>query len=106
MHTSTIQFNLILLIFQNLQQYGGLFKNRPGRPTSDYLRKIVNRITMIGAMGLAVLAIIPSIVSAVLEYTLPLGGTSVIIAVGVIVKLLNKIEAMMQMRHYKGFLNK
>lgn len=103
---NSIQFNPVEYS-KNLQQYGGFVPGiRPGRPTSDYLRKIVNRITMIGAMGLAVLAIIPSIVSAVLGVHLTLGGTSVIIAVGVIIETIKQIEAMMQMRHYKGFLNK
>ena len=103
---NSIQFNPVEYS-KNLQQYGGFIHGiRPGRPTSEYLGRIVNRITLIGAVGLAILAVIPTIVSRLLGIQIPLAGTSVIIAVGVILETIKQIEAMMQMRHYKGFLNK
>ena len=103
---NSIQFNPIEYS-KNLQQYGGFIPGiRPGRPTSEYLQRIVSRITLIGALGLAVLAVIPTIVSRFMSVSLMLGGTSVIIAVGVILETIKQMEAMMQMRHYKGFLNK
>lgn len=103
---NSIQFNPVEYS-KNLQQYGGFIHGiRPGRPTSEYLGRIVNRITLIGAVGLAILAVIPTIVSRLLGLQITLAGTSVIIAVGVILETIKQIEAMMQMRHYKGFLNK
>lgn len=103
---NSIQFNPIEYS-KNLQQYGGFIPGiRPGRPTSDFLGKITNRITLIGAVGLAILAVVPTIVTRVLNMNMALAGTSVIIAVGVILETIKQIEAMMQMRHYKGFLNK
>lgn len=103
---NSIQFNPIEYS-KNLQQYGGFIPGiRPGRPTSEYLGKITNRITLIGAIGLAILAVVPTIVTRVLGMQMTLAGTSVIIAVGVILETIKQVEAMMQMRHYKGFLNK
>ena len=103
---NSIQFNPVEYS-KNLQQYGGFIHGiRPGRPTSEYLGRIVNRVTMIGALGLAILAVIPTIVSRLMGIHITLAGTSVIIAVGVILETIKQIEAMMQMRHYKGFLNK
>ena len=103
---NSIQFNPIEYS-KNLQQYGGFIPGiRPGRPTSEYLGNITNKITLIGAIGLAILAVIPTIVTTALKMHMVLAGTSVIIAVGVILETIKQIEAMMQMRHYKGFLNK
>ncbi len=103
---NSIQFNPIEYS-KNLQQYGGFIPGiRPGRPTSEYLGSITNKITLIGAIGLAILAVTPTIVTTVLNMNMVLAGTSVIITVGVILETIKQIEAMMQMRHYKGFLNK
>lgn len=103
---NSIQFNPIEYS-KNLQQYGGFIPGiRPGRPTSEYLGNITNKVTLIGAIGLAILAVIPTIVTTALKMHMVLAGTSVIIAVGVILETIRQIEAMMQMRHYKGFLNK
>lgn len=103
---NSIQFNPFEYS-KNLQQYGGFIPGiRPGKPTSDYLGKITNRITMIGALGLAILSVAPTVVSSLFSIRITLAGTSVIIAVGVILETIKQIEAMMQMRHYKGFLNK
>lgn len=103
---NSIQFNPIEYS-KNIQQYGGFIPGiRPGRPTSDFLGRIVNRITLIGAVGLAILAAVPTIITKLVGLNIPLAGTSVIIAVGVILETIKQIEAMLQMRHYKGFLNK
>lgn len=103
---NTIQFNSVEYA-KNLQQYGGFIPGiRPGRPTSEYLSRIVNNITLIGALIYAALAVFPTIFSKLMGLHIPFGGTSVIIVVGVVLETIRQIEAMMQMRHYKGFLNK
>lgn len=103
---NTIQFNSVEYA-KNLQQYGGFIPGiRPGRPTSDYLTKIVNRITIVGAIVLAVLTIIPTVLGQAFNIRIGFGGTSVIIVVGVVLETIRQIESMLQMRHYKGFLNR
>ena len=103
---NSIQFNAVEYS-KNLQQSGGFVPGiRPGKPTSDYFAKIVNRITLIGAIILAILSIIPQIVSKALGVPLGIGGTSVIIVVGVVLELARSLETHLQMRHYKGFLNR
>lgn len=103
---NTIQFNPYEYS-KNLQQNGGFIPGiRPGKPTTDYLGTIVNRITLAGALGLGILAALPRLIAYFMNAQLALGGTSVIIAVGVIIETQKQLEAMMQMRHYKGFLNK
>lgn len=92
---------------KNLQQNGGFIPGiRPGKPTTDYLGNIVSRITLIGAIGLGIIAAAPRLISHFMNSHLSLGGTSIIIVVGVIIETQKQLEAMMQMRHYKGFLNK
>lgn len=103
---NSIQFNPYEYS-KNLQQNGGFIPGiRPGKPTTEYLGKIVSRITLIGAIGLGIIAAVPRLVGQSMNSTLLFGGTSIIIAVGVIVETTKQLEAMMQMRHYKGFLNK
>lgn len=103
---NSIQFNPYEYS-KNLQQNGGFIPGiRPGKPTTDFLGGIVSRITLIGALGLGIIAALPRIFSHFLNVQLLLGGTSIIIAVGVVVETTKQLEAMMQMRHYKGFLNK
>ncbi len=103
---NSIQFNPYEYS-KNLQQNGGFIPGiRPGKPTTDYLGTIVSRITLIGAIGLGIIAAAPRLFGHFLGANLVLGGTSIIIAVGVIVETTKQLEAMMQMRHYKGFLNK
>lgn len=103
---NTIQFNSVEYS-KNLQQYGGFIPGiRPGRPTSDYLTRIVNRITIVGAIVLAILAITPTILSQAFKLGINFGGTSVIIVVGVVLETIRQMESMLQMRHYKGFLNR
>ena len=89
-----------------MRKQGGFVPGiRPGKPTSDYLSKILNNMVFIGAVGLLVVAIIPMIASGVFGVNVSFGGTSLIIIVGVVLETLKQIESLMLVRHYKGFLN-
>ena len=102
---ATIQFNPIE-IANNLKKNGGFIPGfRPGKPTSDFILKVINKITLFGALYLAIVAILPIIVGIVIgNSSLAIGGTSVIIVVGVALETVKSLEAQMLMRHYKGFL--
>ena len=108
---NTIQFNPIE-VANNLKKNGGFIPGfRPGKPTSDFLAKVVNRITVFGALFLAVVALLPAITGGIMEACgstvgarLAIGGTSVIIVVGVALETVKQLEAQLMMRHYKGFL--
>ena len=102
---STIQFNPIE-VANNLKKNGGFVPGfRPGKPTADFITKVLSKITMFGALYLAIIAIAPIIVTGVLGVAnLAIGGTSVIIVVGVALETVKQLEAQMLMRHYKGFL--
>jgi preprotein translocase subunit SecY len=78
---------------------------RPGKPTTDYLVKVLNNIVLIGAVGLAIVALIPIIFGGVFKAQIGFGGTSLIIVVGVILETMKQIESQLLVRHYKGFLN-
>ena len=102
---TSITFNP-LEIANNMKKSGGFIPGiRPGRPTSDYLNKVLRSIIFIGACGLTVAALIPIICSGVFGADVSFGGTSLIIVVGVILETMKQIESMMLERHYKGFLN-
>jgi preprotein translocase subunit SecY len=93
-------------ISNNLKQYGGFVQGiRPGRPTSDYLMKISNRLTLVGAVFLAIVAILPIVVAAITGVGMSFGGTAVLIVVGVALETSKQLESQMLMRHYKGFLS-
>ncbi len=102
---SSIQFNPIE-IANNMKKNGGFIPGfRPGKPTSDFIAKVINKITLFGAIYLAFVALLPVIIGAVIkDNTLAIGGTSVIIVVGVALEVVKSLEAQMLMRHYKGFL--
>ncbi len=108
---NTIQFNPIE-VSNNLKKNGGFIPGfRPGKPTSDFLSKVVSRITMFGALYLAVVALLPTLVGNIMLLagssagrSLAIGGTSVIIVVGVALETVKALEAQLMMRHYKGFL--
>ena len=101
-----VQFNTVEYS-KNLQQQGGFVPGiRPGRPTSDYLGRVANRVTFIGAIALAILYILPTILSAIFKLNISFGGTAIIIVVGVILDTIQELESMLLIRHYKGFLNK
>ncbi len=103
----SISFNPIE-VANNLKANGGSIPGiRPGRPTSDYITKILNRVTFIGALLLSVVAVFPLLVNIISGnnlQALAFGGSSVIIVVGVVLETIREIEAQMTMRHYKGFL--
>ncbi|NLV49986.1 MAG: preprotein translocase subunit SecY [Clostridiales bacterium] len=102
---STVQFNPVE-IANNLKRNGGFIPGfRPGKPTSEFIRKVLNKITLFGAVYLGVLAVLPLIFSSVSNMTgISLGGTSILIAVGVALEIVQSLETQMMMRHYKGFL--
>ena len=102
---SSIQFNPIE-IANNMKKNGGFIPGfRPGKPTSDFIAKVINKITLFGAIYLAFVALLPIIIGAIIkDNTLAIGGTSVIIVVGVALEVVKSLEAQMLMRHYKGFL--
>ena len=103
---TSITFNPIE-IADNMKKQGGFIPGiRPGRPTSDYLNRILNYIVFIGAVGLTIVAVIPILFSGIFNIgQLSVGGTSIIIIVGVILETLKQIESQMLVRYYKGFLN-
>lgn len=103
-HTS-ITFNP-LEVADNMKKQGGFIPGiRPGKPTSEYLNKILNNVIFIGAVGLIVVAIIPILAAGIFGVNVSFGGTSLIIIVGVVLETLKQIESLMLVRHYKGFLN-
>ena len=102
---TSITFNP-LEIANNMKRQGGFIPGiRPGKPTSDYLAKILNYIVFIGAVGLTIVAVIPIFFNGVFSANVSFGGTSIIIIVGVIIETLKQIESQMLVRYYKGFLN-
>ena len=103
---TSITFNPIE-VANNMKKQGGFVPGiRPGKPTSDYLTRILNYIVFIGAAGLLIVAVIPIVFSGVFSITrLSFMGTSLIIIVGVILETLKQIESQMVVRYYKGFLD-
>ncbi len=102
---TTIQFNPVEMA-NNLRKNGGSVPGiRPGKSTSDFISKILSRITLMGAFFLSVIAIVPILVSNIAGINISLGGTSVLILVGVALDTVQNLESQMMMRHYKGFLD-
>jgi preprotein translocase subunit SecY len=104
-----IQFNPVE-VANNLRKNGGYIPGyRPGKPTSDFLAKVLNKITMFGAIYLGIVAICPIIITmysnVAQEIGLSIGGTSIIIVVGVALETVRALEAQLLMRNYKGFLS-
>jgi preprotein translocase subunit SecY len=111
-----ISFNPIE-VANNLKKNGGFIPGyRPGKPTSDYIAKILSRLTLMGALLLSVVALFPTVFSQIATACLKLGGveeglnislggTSIIIMVGVALETVKQLESQMMMRHYKGFLD-
>ena len=102
---STIQFNPVE-IANNLKKQGGFIPGfRPGKPTVDFIKKVLNKITLFGAIYLGIVAICPLLLGKIVgNSNLAIGGTSVIIVVGVALETVKALEAQMLMRQYKGFL--
>ena len=106
---STIQFKPVE-VANNLKKNGGYIPGfRPGKPTSEFIQKVLNKITLFGAIYLGIIAIVPILIShfsnAAALTGLSLGGTSIIIVVGVALETVRALEAQMLMRNYKGFLS-
>lgn len=104
---SSITFNP-MEIAENMKKSGGFIPGiRPGKPTYDYLKKVSKYVIFIGAIGLAIVASLPVILSAVTNIDgLNIGGSSLLIVVGVALETVKAVESQMVMRHYKGFLSK
>ena len=102
---TSITFNP-LEIADNMKKQGGFIPGiRPGRPTSDYLAKILNYIIFVGAIGLIIVCVVPILFNGVFGASVSFGGTSIIIVVGVVLETTKQIESQMAVRYYKGFLN-
>ena len=102
---TSITFNP-LEVADNIKKQGGFIPGiRPGKPTSDYLTKILNYIIFIGAVGLVIVAVIPFFFNGVFGANVSFGGTSIIIIVGVILETVKQMESQLLVRNYKGFLN-
>ena len=102
---TSITFNP-LEVSENMKKQGGFIPGiRPGKPTNEYLTKILNYIIFIGAVGLTIVAVIPFIFNGVFGASVSFGGTSLIIIVSVILETIKQIESQMLVRNYKGFLN-
>lgn len=105
---STIQFNPIE-VANNLKKNGGYVPGfRPGKPTSEFIKRVLNKITLFGAIYLGIIAVVPILVACFSETAansgVSLGGTSIIIVVGVAIETVRALEAQLLMRNYKGFL--
>ena len=102
---ATIQFNPVE-IANNLKRNGGFIPGfRPGKPTSDFIARVLGKITLFGAIYLGIVAICPLIIGRILgNNSVAIGGTSVIIVVGVALETVKALESQMLMRQYKGFL--
>ena len=93
-------------VSENIKKQGGFVPGiRPGKPTAEYLTKILNYVVLIGAVGLVVVAVIPIVIAGVFRVNISFLGTSIIIVVGVVIETLKQVESKMTVRHYKGFLN-
>lgn len=102
---TSITFNPIE-VANNIKKQGGFIPGiRPGRPTEDYLTRMLNYIVFIGAVGLLIVAAVPIMASGLFDANVSFGGTSLIIIVGVVLETMNKVESMMVVRNYKGFLS-
>ena len=100
-----IQYNPIEMANNLRKNNGAIPGYRPGKPTSDFIAKILSKITLVGALFLGVIAVLPIIIGSVGGINVSLGGTSILIVVGVALDTVNQLESQMLMRHYKGFLD-
>ena len=92
-------------VADNMKKYGGFIPGfRPGRPTAEYLDRVLTRLTFVGAIFLAIVALLPNVTSAITAQGVSFGGTGLIIVVGVAIDTLKQIEAQLIMRQYEGFL--
>ncbi len=99
-----IQYNPVEIANNLRKNNGGVPGIRPGKPTSDFIAKVVSKITLLGGLFLGFMAVLPIIVGAITKINIALGGTTVMILVGVAIDTVRELESQMMMRHYKGFL--
>lgn len=93
-------------IAMNMKKNGGFIPGiRPGQPTSTYITKVVNRITLVGAICYSILAMVPVVLQWIFKINVGFGGTTLIIVVGVALDIVKSLESQLLMRHYKGFLS-
>ena len=102
---TAVQYNPVEMANNLRKNAGSIPGIRPGKPTSDFISKVISKITLIGAIFLVLVAILPIIISITTGMNISLGGTSVLIIVGVALEVSNNLESYMLMRHHKGFLN-
>jgi preprotein translocase subunit SecY len=93
-------------VADNIKRYGGFIPGiRPGRPTAEFLSRVVTRITIAGALFLGAVAVMPTLIGDITSVqTLRLGGTSILIVVGVVVETMKQLEAQLLQRSYEGFI--
>ena len=102
---TSITFNP-MEVSNNMKKSGGFIPGiRPGKPTQEYLNKILNYIVLIGVIGLLIVALIPIFFNGMFGASVSFGGTSLIIIVGVILETMKQLESQMLVRNYSGFLN-
>lgn len=101
----SMQYNPVEMANNLRKNNGAILGIRPGKPTADYIGKIINRIVLIGAIFLGVLAVLPIIAGQTTNIDIALGGTSLLIVVGVALDTVRSLESQLMMRHYKGFLD-
>ena len=102
----TIQYNPTEMANELRKNGGAIPGQRPGKPTADFIKRVLNKVTFIGALFLGVIALFPSLFGKASGFTgLSIGGTSIMIVVGVALETVQQIESQMMMRHYKGFLD-
>lgn len=93
-------------VAENIKKSGGFVPGiRPGRPTSDYIQGVVDRVSLIGAFAYAFIALVPVIFTWIFKINMGFGGTTLLIVTGVALEIIKQLESQMLMRHYKGFLN-
>ena len=99
-----MQYNPIQIANDLRQNNGGIPGIRPGRPTSDFIKRVLSKITLVGAFFLGVIAIFPIFFQMATGIQVAMGGTSILIVVGVALETVRTLESQMMMRHHKGFL--
>lgn len=100
----SMQYNPVEIANNLRQNNGGIPGIRPGKPTSDYIKRILSKITLVGAVFLGIIAIFPIIFGAITKINIAMGGTSILIVVSVALETVRTMESQMMMRHHKGFL--
>jgi preprotein translocase subunit SecY len=102
----SIQYNPVEIANNLRQSNGGIPGIRPGKPTSDYIQRVLNKISLVGAIFLGIIAVIPIFISMADEQlrSLSMGGTTILIAVSVALETTRTLESHLMMRHHKGFL--